>query len=47
MYTQSLWGPRYFLPKNFDSVKFDFYKNKNEILFERPDAEFVNNYNLK
>ena len=41
MYTQSVKGPRWFLPERFKGLVFNFYKTKNEVLFMKPDAEFV------
>ncbi len=40
MYSQTVLGPRWFLPSSYRSSGFDFYKTKSEILIIRPDAEF-------
>ena len=39
MYSQSLFGARWFLPKSFRVVGFDFYKNKSEVISVNSDAE--------
>jgi hypothetical protein len=41
MYSQTLFGPRWFLPRAFRETGFNFYKDKNEILLVKPDAENV------
>jgi hypothetical protein len=41
MYSQSLFGPRWFLPKTFREPGFNFYRDKYEILLLKPDAENV------
>lgn len=42
MYSQSVKGPRWFLPSRWKGLVFNFYKSKEEILIIKPDAEFVN-----
>ncbi len=42
MYSQTLFGPRCILPKTFRQTGYDFYKDKNDILLLKPDADNVN-----
>lgn len=41
MYSQSLFGPRWFLPVRFRGIIFNFYKSRDEIIYTRPDADNV------
>ncbi len=41
MYSQSTFGPRWFLPARFKGIIFNFYKTKEEILIIKQDAENV------
>jgi hypothetical protein len=47
LYSQSILGPRWFLPGRFRFFGFDFYKTKEEVLQLKPDAEKVNKFNLR
>ncbi len=40
MYSQTILGPRWFLPKRYYETSFNFYKTKIEVLNIRPDAEY-------
>lgn len=42
MYSQSVYGPRWFLPKRFNIQENNFYVSKNKVLNHIPDAENVN-----
>ncbi len=46
MYSQSLFGARWFLPKAFRQQEFNFYRDKYEIVLVKPDAENVKKYKL-
>ena len=47
MYSQSLFGPRWFLPRAFrENNGFDYYRDKYEILLIKPDADNVKSSNL-
>ncbi len=46
MYSQTLFGPRWLLPRVFKSNGYNFYKDKYEILLLKPDADNVDYFNL-
>ncbi len=47
MYSQSLFGPRWFLPRVLrENNRIDYYRDKYEILLIKPDADNVNSINL-
>ncbi len=46
MYSQTLFGPRWFLPRGFKNTGFNFYRDKYDILLIKPDADNVNYFKL-
>jgi hypothetical protein len=40
MYSQTLFSPRWFLPKRYTKIEYNFYRNKAEVLLIRPDSEY-------
>ena len=39
MYSQSIWGPRWFLPNRYKENLYNFYKSKSEVMIIIPDPE--------
>jgi hypothetical protein len=41
LYSQSILGPRWFIPYNFSHDSYNFYKTKEDIIAIKPDAEYL------
>ncbi len=41
LYSQTVFGPRWFIPYNFSGDELNFYKTRDELIAIKPDAEFL------
>ena len=41
LYSQTVLGPRWFRPYNFNKDGFNFFKTREEIIAVKPDAEYL------